>query len=336
MKILKIILFSLIGIMFAFVVSNLFFDASFSVDSSIKINSSPFVVYEQVENFEQWPNWDPWMAVDTTVTISLSDNVRDIGATRHWTSNNSGDGYLMLVSKEFIKQIDYEILIDNSSPFFTTFFFEADSAGVKLSWKHYGQLPFLSRVFGPFMQRMIKIDQTNGLENIKAYCESIPSTTSDISVELLPSKKIIAIEEYCSTNDIDDTLNEIYQTIFVVLAENGIMPTSSPFVQYIDFPKQAGDKNMVKLRGGIFIETPINTEGIGDNISYYESLPVQSVQATHLGDVRTINDTHSKIKQYCLENSYKVINLPYELFLTDPQLTPNTTHWKTKVIYQIE
>ena len=337
MKILRIVLFALLGIMMAFLVSNFFFDKSFKVQSSIEIKSSPFVVFNQIENFENWPNWDPWMAADSTVVITLAENVSQQGAIRQWKSEHSGDGYLKQVSNEYIKQLDYEIHIENSPPFYTTFYFEADSAnGLQVSWKHFGELPFLSRVFGPFMKKMIQNDQINGLNNLKKYCESMPSETSNISVELLLEKKVIAVEDSCLIGNFDKTLSEIYQSIFVLLAENGIMPTSSPFVQYIQFPSQPGEEKLIVFRAGVFVETPVDNSKMTPNANYYETIPTQSVQATHIGDLRTINDTHHKIKQYCLNNSYKIVGLPYEMYLSDPNLTPNASKWKTRVIYQIE
>lgn len=337
MKILKIILFSLLGIMFAFLASNFFFDKSFNVDSSIEIKSSPYLVFSQVENFENWPNWDPWMAKDSTVVISLADNISQVGAIREWKSKSSADGYLKLISNEFIKQLDYGIYIDNSPPFYTTFYFESDSTnGVIVSCKHSGKLPFLSRVFGPFLKKMIQNDQVNGLNNLKQYCESLPSKTSEITIEALLEKKVIAIEDSCVIGDFDQALSDIYQSIFVLLAENGIMPTSSPFVQHISFPRQAGNANTIVFRAGVFVETPVDTNNTKTNAKYYETMPSNSVQATHIGDLQTINDTHYKIKQYCLENNYKIVGFPYEIYLSDPNMTPNVSEWKTRVIYQIE
>lgn len=338
MKILKFILFALIGIMFTFLVSNFFFDKAFNVQSSVKIKTSPYVVFDQVENFENWPNWDPWMAADSTVVISLdNNNVNKEGAVRKWNSDHSGDGYLTQLSNEYIKQLDYDIHIDNSPPFYTTFYFESDTTtGVVVSWRHHGELPFLSRVFGPFMKKMIKNDQINGLKNLKIYCESLPSKTSEISLKTFYKKKELSIEDSCSVTDFEQTLSENYRSIFVMLAENGIMPTSSPFVQYIRFPDQPGEDAIVVYKAGVFIETPIEANTITNNAKYYETSETTSLQAIHHGDHRTINDTHQKIKEYCLRNNFKILNLPYEVYLSDPNLTPNASDWKTRVIYQIE
>ena len=73
MKFLKIILYTLLGIMFIYLISNLFFSEKFKVFTSIEIDSSPYIVYDQINNFENWENWDPWIETDTTIKMSISD-----------------------------------------------------------------------------------------------------------------------------------------------------------------------------------------------------------------------------------------------------------------------
>lgn len=337
MKIIKSILYALLGIMSIYVISNFFFDDSFSVESSTTIDSSPYVVYSQIENFENWTNWDPWMKTDTTVSIELSESTNEVGAIRKWRSDHSGNGYMLFSSVEFLSQLDYELHIDNSSPFYSSFNLESDSNSVKLRWKHYGNLPFLTRIFGPVMEKMIKSDQVNGLKNIKEYCEGLYSETLDITTQEFSSKYIIAMDDSCITSEINNALSSIYNEIFIALAENGIMPASSPFVQYFSFPNKSGEKDFVRLRAGVFVEVPLEKEKLHkSNFLTYKTSNHTSVQAIHKGDYSTLYQTHRLILDYCNDNNLTTYGLPYEIFLTDPELTPNSTNWETKIIYVLE
>ena len=107
MKLLKITSFSLLGILSVFFISNLFFNENFKVSTSIEIDSSPFIVYDQINNFKNWSNWDPWIETDTTIIFHFSQISFDKGAYRTWKSNNSGDGKIEIINNEFLKRIDF-------------------------------------------------------------------------------------------------------------------------------------------------------------------------------------------------------------------------------------
>ena len=89
MKYLKVILYAILGIMSIYLVSNFFFSEKFKVSTSIEIDSSPFIVYDQINNFENLENWDPWLDTDTTIRMTLSDTPYGIDASRTWQSENS-------------------------------------------------------------------------------------------------------------------------------------------------------------------------------------------------------------------------------------------------------
>ena len=154
MKFLKITLYALLGIMTIYLVSNLFFEKEFKVSTSIEIDSSPYIVYDQINNFNNWQNWDPWLNTDTTIKMTMSDITNGIGAIRTWQSENSGNGKMEITDTDFIKQIDFEITIDDTSPFNAIFYLESVENAVKVSWVNNGELPFLARIFGPVTREL--------------------------------------------------------------------------------------------------------------------------------------------------------------------------------------
>lgn len=334
MKFLKITLYALLGIMTIYLVSNLFFEKEFKVSTSIEIDSSPYIVYDQINNFNNWQNWDPWLNTDTTIKMTMSDITNGIGAIRTWQSENSGNGKMEITDTDFIKQIDFEIIIDDTSPFNAIFYLESVENAVKVSWVNNGELPFLARIFGPVISKMMKGDHVKGLDNLKRYCESIPSKSGEINIQKWGSKKIIAIRDSCSSSSISQFLTKIYKQTSDYLSENDLTIKESPFAQYLSFPQKPGDNDWVILRAGVFVENFGDTAF--NDLIFYEKLPMLSAQATHYGDYRTTFDTHQKIRSYCKENNYSIVGSPYEIYMSDPSQKPNPNEWETRIIYEIE
>lgn len=335
MKFIKILLYSLLGILSIYLFSNFFFDKEFEVKTSLEIDTSPFIVYNQINDFKNWQNWDPWLSTDTTIKTTISSVSNEVGASRKWQSENSGSGSIELTDNVFLKSLEYKITIDNNTPFYAGFELLPNKNNVIVTWKNFGELPFLARIFGPVISKMMKADHEKGLQLLKEYCELIPSESGEVNVQNWDSKFIVSITKTCSANNISSTLSESYNTIFVFLAENGIMPTDSPFAQYIEFPNTPGGNNRVVLKSGTFIEIPLSTE-LPNGIEYSEKSPSLSAQAMHKGDYRTLYKTHEKIRTFCNDNGYEFKAKPYEIYLTDPALTTNPSSWETLVVYEIE
>ena len=334
MKFLKTIIYILLGIIFVYLISNLFFSEKFKVSTSMDINSSPFIVYDQINNFENWQNWDPWIDTDTTIKMTISDVSYGVGAYRIWDSKNSGNGKMEITDNDFIKQIDFEITIDDSQPFIASFYLESVDSIVRVSWGNSGELPFLARIFGPVISKMMKGDHIKGLNNLKNYCESIPSISGEVKIQEWDSQKIIATTSSCSSSAISQTLSDIYKKMFEYFSDNNITAIESPFAQYLSFPQSPGDNDWVNLKAGVFVNTMVDS--LINGMESYETSTKLSAQAIHAGDYRTVFDTHQKIKLYCQENNYNIIGNPFEIYINDPSVIPNPAEWETLVIYEIE
>lgn len=334
MKYLKVILYALLGIMSIYLVSNFFFSEKFKVSTSIEIDSSPFIVYDQINNFENWENWDPWLDTDTTIRMTLSDTPYGIDASRTWQSENSGSGKMEIIDLDFIKQIDFKITIDGNSPFLASFYLESVNNKVKVSWENSGELPFLARIFGPVISKMMKGDHVKGLDMLKRYCESIPSQSGEVSIQEWESQKIISKTDTCSSSNISQSLANIYSDVFKYVYENTLISTQSPFAQYLSFPQKPGDNDYVILKAGALVDNFNDT--LNSNLKFEQTATFLSAQAIHKGDYRTLFDTHKKIQSYCHNNNYTVIGKPYEIYISDPETIVNPADWETLIIYEIE
>ena len=113
----------------------------------------------------------------------------------------------------------------------------------------------------------------------------------------------------------------------------GVMPTSQPLARYERFPMQAGDKDIVVLKAGTFIETAVETEG---RVQLGTSQEGNTLQASHFGVYETVGKTYDALHEYAAEKGYNIRRSAFEMYLTDPAMESNPANWETRVIYEIK
>ena len=332
MKIFKFFFFAISGFIALYILACVFMPSNFEVSREIEINTNPLIVFNQINDFHNWNNWDPWAEIDSTI-INKFDNITEgEGAYREWTAEKLGNGNMKITNSELLEQIDFEISLSEWSTFYGKFIFEPTKAGVKVNWTDKGNLPFLARGCGPIFDAMMGADFEKGLNNLKAYCENLPARTEDMEVVIWESQPYVYILDSCKVSDINVKLGEIYEEIYLTLANQGIMPISQPFAKYINFPHKAGDDNKVILKAGAFLEEEIETLG---RIQIGNSTSGNTLQSSHFGVYETVSVTHDLMKKHCNEIGYTINGSAYEIYITDPSLEPNPSKWETKVIYEL-
>lgn len=332
MKVLKIFLYAILGILALYLLACIVLPDRFEVSRSIEIDADPTIVFNQVNNFTNWDNWEVWSEMDSTMSYSFGDRTYGVGASRSWTSEKVGNGTMRITNSELLKQIDFDISIDDWNTFEGHFIFEPTEMGVKVTWTDEGDLDFLVRGMGPIFDVMMGKDFEKGLSNLKAHCEGLPARTGAVELISWPAQTYVYILDSCSVNDISTKLGELYGEVYQTIAMQGVMPTSQPFARYERFPLQAGDKDIVVLKAGTFVEAVIETEG---RVQLGTSQEGNTLQASHFGVYETVGKTHGALHEYAAEKGYVIQGSAYEMYLTDPAMESNPANWETNVIYEI-
>jgi effector-binding domain-containing protein len=332
MKILKILFFSLLGFLSLYTLSNLFFADKFEVERSIEIKTTPILVFEQINNFKNWESWDPWLQKEPTMKLQYNEISSGVGAIKTWQSKNSSNGKMEIVESSFIDFVKTKVSIEGWKSFDGKITLIASKKGIIVSWKNSGKLDFLMRVMGPLFNKMIGKDLEQGLKNLKAHCESMPGSSSEVVISERINSYELSIKDSCTISNIETKLSDIFKEVYTQLAINGISPSSAPFAQYLKFPKQAGEDDFVILKAGVFIDFELEIDSNNKIICSEVSLS-QTLECTHFGSYNTLNITHQKIEQYCQENGLEIDYPGYEFFETDPSIEPNLSKRETRVVY---
>ena len=333
MKTIKFIFFFFLGLVSLYICSNFFFSKEFNISRSIIIDTSPYIAFDQINDFKNWENWDPWIKNDSTLSISYGDITSGVGASRCWTSVNSGNGSMKITESDYLKQITFSIKIDDFNNFKGTLVLESVEEGLKVSWTDSGDLPFLVRVLQPFLEIMMGNDFEKGLSLLKKYCESLPSTSGDIEFTSWNSNYFITQKDSCQSSNVDQSLGTLFSNVYQQIGMQGIKNLEAPFAQYLSFPKNANDENKVILRAGTLITKPIEAV---DGFELGQTTEGNIIKCSHYGAYEMIFKTHEKIKSYCKENDLTIISDPFEFYVTDPSTESDMAKWRTDVVYEIE
>lgn len=333
MRFLRFTLFALLGFIGLYLLACAFIPNRFEVSRSIEISANPSIVFNQVNDFTNWDNWEVWSEMDSTMSYSYGDRTYGVDAIRSWSSNNAGNGTMRITNSELLKQIDFDISIDDWNTFEGHFIFEPTKLGVKVTWTDEGNLDFLMRGMGFIFELMMGKDFEKGLSNLKAYCEGLPARIGAVELIDWHAQTYVYILDSCSVNDISEKLGELYGEVYQTLAMQGVMPTSQPFARYERFPLQAGDEDKVVLRAGTFIETVIKTEG---RVELGTSQEGNTLQASHFGVYETVGKTHEALQEHAAKEGFEINGSAYEVYITDPGLEPNPENWETRIVYELK
>ena len=122
------------------------------IQRSIAIDAPATRVYALVADLRRWPEWQPDDERDPTATRTFGGPQSGIGATSQW-SGKRGAGSMLLTQAQPDRQVTVEV--DFVKPFtaHNVNVLQIDPAGTvtHVTWRWHGQLPFIARVMGVFV-----------------------------------------------------------------------------------------------------------------------------------------------------------------------------------------
>ncbi len=182
MKILKVILYVLAGLIALFLVGALFLPSDYRVERSVEIDKPVDVVYGQVIDLKNWEKWNPWTAMDPDAKSVISGSGKGVGSRWAWEGKILGTGHLTILEAEENKSIKSDLIFlePQAMKSFDVWEFESVGAGTQVVWANVGELDYpVGRYFGLFLDQMMGPDFEKGLKNLKESCETmIPDTMS--------------------------------------------------------------------------------------------------------------------------------------------------------------
>ncbi|MEQ1590148.1 MAG: SRPBCC family protein [Gallionella sp.] len=149
---------------------------TFTVERSAVINAVPEKVFAQINDLHNWTAWSTWEKMDPQMKKTYSGAASGVGAMYAWEGNKKvGKGSMEIT--ESVPDSKVQIKLDFIEPFeghnMADLVLQAQGDGTRVNWKMYGPSPFVTKLFGVFvnMDKMIGKDFEDSFANLKQVTE---------------------------------------------------------------------------------------------------------------------------------------------------------------------
>jgi uncharacterized protein YndB with AHSA1/START domain len=149
---------------------------SFRIERRTSIAAPAERIFPMLSDFRRWTDWSPWEKLDPNLQRTFSGAPMGTGAVYEWRGNNkAGAGRMEIVESHPSSLV--RIKLDFIKPFRASNTVDLTltpaGGGTEMRWVMTGASPFISKLFGVFMNmdQMIGKDFEAGLANIKRLAE---------------------------------------------------------------------------------------------------------------------------------------------------------------------
>ncbi|MDE2427849.1 MAG: SRPBCC family protein [Burkholderiales bacterium] len=147
---------------------------AYSVSRSLVIHAPPEKIYPLVAAPKQWKNWSVWNQRDAAMHMQFSGPESGTGAAWEWQSRSQGNGGMKFTYAITNRQLEYELHFEGmGKPSTGAFMLEGVDDGTKITWNMHGSSEgsLMTKLFAPFMDKMVGPDFQAGLDNLKKLAE---------------------------------------------------------------------------------------------------------------------------------------------------------------------
>lgn len=173
---LKLIFILIAVTIFAILILASFKPDSFRIERTTLIQATPEKVFPHINDLRSWAAWSAWEKMDLQMKKTYSANTAGKGATYEWEGNKKvGHGRMTITDS--VPDNKVVIQLDFIKPFeahnTSELTLQAQSGSTLVTLAMYGPSPFISKLFGVFvnMDKLIGKDFEIGLANLKTVVE---------------------------------------------------------------------------------------------------------------------------------------------------------------------
>ncbi|XQF93100.1 SRPBCC family protein [Pseudoalteromonas espejiana] len=189
-KLLKTLTKTLFILLLVLMLIGLTLPQNYSVNKSVLIDAKVATVKSLVADFSLWHLWSPWQKVDPTITFSIGEPSRGIGAHQSW-QNDWGHGEMTITSLTN-NQMTFNALLKNEHIIEGTITFTKENGFVKVACNIKGQTttPLVSGYLSLFSEYVLSNTVALGLNNLQTVAQLRDEKTQleSYDSEISPSK----------------------------------------------------------------------------------------------------------------------------------------------------
>ncbi len=313
----------------------IFFPSQIHVERSVVINKDISTVYDQISNLKNFQSWSPWYERDTAASYTYSGPESGAGQSLHWDSKEKtvGKGSLTIADLVEDSVVNMDLAMDGGGGVAKAIYtLSPEGDATKMTWSmnmDAGMNP-LMRIMGKFMDGMVGPDFEQGLNKLKARVESMPSSTSGISVEEVevPETDYLFYHGKADINNISQFLGSSYQKIGVAMRKQKLQMAGAPFAIYYTDSQTAWE-----IDAAIAVNAPGKDDG---DIKAGKLKAGKAVMVRFFGSYDQTPMGHKAADEYIKKNNKQVSGAPWEVYVTDPGAEKDTAKWEKDIYYPVQ
>ncbi|MBC8001968.1 MAG: SRPBCC family protein [Opitutaceae bacterium] len=149
----------------------------FKVARSATINTSPALVFAQVNELRKWEAWNPWGKLDPNMKLTYSGAASGVGASYAWVGNNEvGEGRATIteIRADELVQLKLEFFKPMAGVSTATFTLRPHGGHTEVTWAMDGKNNFIAKAMCLVMSmdKMIGNQFEKGLADLKLVAEA--------------------------------------------------------------------------------------------------------------------------------------------------------------------
>jgi hypothetical protein len=174
MKIFRIALLCVCGIIVCIFILGQFLRSSWHVERTIAIDAKPEAIYPWVAELERWPEWMPWdKQRDKNAEYTFAGN--GVGATMSWHGKKLDPGTLTLTRSEPALGVEYTLQFASmGDPGKGAIRFKSEGRSTQVTWQNEGDVGWnpMSRLMMSLIESALGRDFEIGLKHLKQRVET--------------------------------------------------------------------------------------------------------------------------------------------------------------------
>jgi effector-binding domain-containing protein len=339
MKTLKYILILLLILIIGGAVYFSLKDGTYEITETRVIEAPAPLVFDQIDDFKEWENWNPWQRMEG---VSSKMGEQTAGVDGYYTfTDEYGKGKMTFTGIDPDKSVKMDMFYDSGmaqSNSKVIMDLEQVENGTQVTWSIKGEQGLMEKVvgtlFGIDMEEEIRPEYKKGLENLDNYVTAAMEKFS-INVDGITETGggyHLYMSSSASMDNFSTIMSQMMQNIMSYMNRNDIDMYGNPMSIYEKFEPA---NNSVIFSAAIPVRDRVITETDSNVLCSYQE-PGKAVKVTLKGSYDNLRASWQQGEDFILQNGLeKSTAPPFEVYKTDPMLTPNPADYITEIYIPI-
>lgn len=331
MKFLKYLGIILLVVILAYLAACYFGPKNFNIEESKKIDASPAIVYNIVNDIEKWEQWNDWNLQDTGMVITYSGRKSGVGAKSTWTNAKQGDGTQEIVESIKNERIKTQLKFDGwDGDNFANWTFSPNGDATDVTWNFEGaEVPFLMRGMMLTAKSGMRKSYQAGLENIaKMASKRVNSEYNGYMINTIdaPEKSYVMSRQEVNTSAIQQFYATNLGSLFGKVQAAGVEMDGMPCGLFFRMDERDGSIDMAAA-------IPTKSALSLPDAQSYTIEAKNALQIDYYGDYHGTTSAHAAMEEYLRDRGFFQDIPIIEEYVTDPGMEKDPSKWLTRITY---